>query len=139
MKKKKIIYYDPMETCSHDYAEFSRNIRLICWLKCCVPCSHHLSVDDPFNVLIFLVRSFLSYRLRNNTIEDCNIWQEGNIKQLTVLRGIPLQKRKLIFVQHVWKINYAIGWNNSKIITPNQWYHHCLFWFTSLIRINANE
>lgn len=29
------------------------------------------------------------------------------------------QKRKFSFVQHVWKINYAIGWNNSKIITLN--------------------
>ena len=85
MNKKKIIYYDPLGNCSDDYAEFSRHIRLICSLKCCVFCSHYLSVEDPLQLPIFLVRSFLSYRLRNKTIEDCNIWQEGNI-------DYPIQK-----------------------------------------------
>jgi len=28
------------------------------------------------------------------------------------------QKRKFSFVQHVWKINYAIGRNNSKLLRP---------------------
>ena len=79
MREKKIIYYEPIGNSSHDYADFSRNIRLICWLKCCVLCSHYLSVDHSLHELIFLVRSFLSYRLRNKTIEDCNFWQEENI------------------------------------------------------------
>lgn len=34
---------------------------------------------------IFLIRLFLSYRLLNKTIEDGNIWQEGNI-------DYPIQK-----------------------------------------------
>lgn len=44
MKKKKIMYYDPMGKCSDDFTEFSRNIR-----------------------------SFLSHRLENKELEDHNI------------------------------------------------------------------